>query len=310
LSSSSNPAFVELTDVTLRDGLQMESTLFSVEAKFELLKHLAQCGYDRIEVTSFVNPEKVPQFADSEAFAKRIYSSKERLPPLMAFAPNKRGVERLTAYLFPWISCFVSVSETFNKKNVNASIDESLVQVEAIVEHCHAQKRKVRVYISTLFGCPYEGPIDMGVISRVIRTVASFEPDEIALGDTIGVATPHQVRRVLAFLEEFVPLEKVAMHFHHTYGLGVASALAAYECGVRKFDGATAGIGGCPYAKGASGNVPTEDLAYAFFRQGAFPGIAVNETHTVLRHLTQQMKLPVRSALGTIWEKGGTWYGV
>ncbi len=287
----------------------MEGKLLSVGEKFELLKSISQCGYSRIEVTSFVNPARMPQFADADDFSKRIYGSKELLPPLMAFAPNLKGAERALNYLYPWLSCFVSVSEKFNQANVNASIDQSLASVDSIIELCRAKKRRVRVYVSTAFGCPYEGEVSIGTLTRVLRTVASFEPDEVALGDTIGVATPDQVRDIVSRVKEYVPLEKLALHFHNTYGLGTACALTAYGLGVRKFDGSTGGIGGCPYAKGASGNVAIEDLNYAFFRQKAANGFLINETQTALSYLNKELGLRSQSALGMIWEKGGQWFG-
>lgn len=305
----SNTSPTHLTDVTLRDGLQMEKKLVSAAQKFELLKAISNCGYSRIEVTSFVNPSKVPQFADAEEFSKRVYGSKELLPPLMAFVPNLKGAERALNYLYPWLSCFVSVSEKFNQTNVNASIDQSLASVESIVEHCRLKKRQVRVYVSTAFGCPYEGEVSMGTLTRVMRTVASFGPDEVALGDTIGVATPDQVRDIVSRVAEYVPIENLALHFHNTYGLGIACALTAYELGVRKFDGSTGGVGGCPYAKGASGNVAIEDLNYALFRQKAVKSFLINETQTALSYLTKTLGLSTQSALGAIWEKGGEWYG-
>jgi hydroxymethylglutaryl-CoA lyase len=309
LSNLNKESPLQLTDVTLRDGLQMESKVFSIDQKFELLKNIALCGYSRIEVTSFVNPARVPQFADAEDFSKRVYGSKELLPPLMAFVPNLKGAERASNYLYPWLSCFVSVSEKFNQANVNASIDQSLVSIDSIIELCRAKKRQVRVYVSTAFGCPYEGEVSLGTLTRVLRTVASFDPDEVALGDTIGVATPVQVREIISRVVEYVPIEKLSLHFHNTYGLGVASALAAYDLGVRKFDGSTGGVGGCPYAKGASGNVAIEDLAYAFFRQGASNEFLVNETRRALTHLAQKTGISAQGALASIWEKGGQWYG-
>lgn len=299
----------EFTDVTLRDGLQMESRVLSVDEKFRLLLSLARCGYDRIEITSFVNPTRMPQFADAEAFCQKVFSYTEALPPLMAFIPNTRGLDRLEKFPIPWAACFVSVSEAFNQRNVNATIDESLAQVEAIVKKTRELKRKVRVYVSTVFGCPYQGPIPESTLLRVLRAVAAFEPDEIALGDTIGVATPSAVKKVLAELKAFYPIEKTAAHLHGTYGMGLLTAHAAYEAGVRKFDGATGGIGGCPYAKGASGNLSSEDLLYSFVREGFRKGFAAAEIQNTLKNL-QDLGLKPQGALSAVWQKGGSWYGV
>jgi hydroxymethylglutaryl-CoA lyase len=300
---------IEFTDVTLRDGLQMERVL-TVEQKFALLQALVPCGYDRIELTSFVHPTKMPQFADSEALCEKVYGSGSAFPPLMAFVPNERGVQRLMKHPIPWAACFVSTSEQFNARNVNSTIDESLTQVRAVVAAVREAKRKVRVYISTVFGCPYQGKIAPETLSRVLRTVAAMVPDEIALGDTIGVATPDQVREIVGELAKAFPVGKIALHLHNTYGLATAAAQAGYERGVMKFDGATGGVGGCPYAKGASGNVASEDLLYAFYRQGArevFPEAAFQKAIAVL---AQDLKMVPQGHLSQIWQKGGTLYGI
>ncbi len=301
---------IEFTDVTLRDGLQMESQVVSVEKKFALFQKLIACAFQRIEITSFVNPKNVPQFADAESFCKKIFASGEDMPPLMAFVPNDRGAERLLALPIEWTACFVSVSEAFNKKNVNATVDESLFQVEAVVNRVRQVNRKVRVYVSTVFGCPYQGKVDPGTLNRVLRTIATLQPDEIALGDTIGVATPNQVTETLAMVAQFYPIQNVALHLHNTYGLAVASAQAGYAAGVRKFDGATGGIGGCPYAKGASGNVASEDLLYSFFRQGWTPAFDAEAFGKVLKFLGTDLGLKPQGRLYEVWAKGGNWYGV
>ena len=288
----------------------MESKILSVEQKLALLQKLGACGFERIEVTSFVNPTKMPQFADADKLCKQIDAKPDGLPPLMAFVPNEKGADRLLAHSMAWIACFVSVSEAFNKRNVNATVEESLVQVRAVVKRARASSRKVRVYVSTVFGCPYQGAIAPDVLSHVLKEVAGFAPDEIALGDTIGVATPNQVREVVQSLAKYFPVSAIALHLHNTYGLAIAAAQAGYECGVRLFDGATGGIGGCPYAKGASGNVASEDLLYNFHRQGArtrFPAQAIRD---VLQHLHESLGMRPQGRLSEVWLKGGDWYGV
>ncbi len=301
----------EFTDVTLRDGLQMEGKPFSIEKKLALLRKLNECGYQRLEITSFVNPKAVPQFADSEAFCRALFESPlaRALPETMAFVPNEKGAERLLTFPIPWVACFVSVSEAFNEKNVRSTIDASLAQVEAIVARVRRAKRKVRVYVSTVFGCPYQGKIDPKELSRVLKRVAKAKPDEIALGDTIGVASFDQVTRVLAESKKHFPIGKTALHFHNTYGLAVAAAHAGLKAGVTKFDGTTGGVGGCPYAKGATGNVALEDLQYSLFRDGklaAFPSAAFRST---LEYLSKEMGLTPTGRLAEVWKKGGDWYG-
>jgi hydroxymethylglutaryl-CoA lyase len=298
---------IEVTDVTLRDGIQMEGRSVSVAAKLDLLDRLSACGYARLEVTSFVNPKWVPQFADADEFARALVG-KKNLPELMAFIPNAKGFERMKAYpVIGWAGAFVATSEAFNKKNVNMSVGDSLRGLEATVKAVHAEKRRVRVYISTVFGCPYQGEISSAERAKVFRAVAAMNPDEIAVSDTIGVATPKLVRVVLQELEGVFPREKTALHLHNTYGMGLASVMAGYECGVRKFDGATGGIGGCPYAKGASGNVASDELLYAFFRSGEakFPAPAVGRALDGLRELGMDLK----SHLAEIRAKGGAWFG-
>lgn len=300
---------IAITDVTLRDGLQMESRPVSTERKLELLLALGRCGFDRIELTSFSHPGRMPQFADAEDLCGRVYAGPHsKLPPLMAFTPNERGTERLLAFPIPWVACFVSVSETFNQKNVRASIDESLAEVEATVKRVRQAKRKVRVYVSTVYGCPYEGAPSKPTRTRVLKAVSALGPDEIALGDTIGVATPAQVREVIAEVKSFFAVEKTAAHFHNTYGLGLCAAHAAYDVGIRLFDGATGGIGGCPYAKGASGNLSSEDLAYAFWREGHGKFQADGFSGAI--KLLADSGLQPQGSLAQIWQKGGEWFGV
>jgi hydroxymethylglutaryl-CoA lyase len=287
----------------------MESRILQIEEKLSLLRALGQCGLDRIEITSFVNPAKMPQFADAELFCKQVYASGEKLPPLMAFTANEKGLDRLLAFPLPWVACFVSVSEAFNQRNVNATVAKSLDQVRTIVEKSKKEKRRVRVYVSTVFGCPYQGPIADEGLETVFREVAALDPDEIALGDTIGVATPSQVKKIVGRLSSFFPSEKIAAHFHNTFGMGLAAAWAAYEAGVRSFDGAVGGIGGCPYAKGASGNLSSEDLLYLFQREGVGASFSASAFQAALKQC-QALGLNPQGALSAVWQKGGNWYGV
>ncbi len=299
---------VELTDVTLRDGLQVESRLLSLDEKASLFDALVPCGYARLEVTSFVNPKWLPQFADAESLAPRLAAVTGR-PELMAFVPNEKGLERLLPLPIEWAAAFVAVTEAFNKKNVNMTVDESLQGLERTCRRAREAKRRIRVYISTVFGCPYQGRVAAADRKPVFERVAAMAPDEIALGDTIGVATPAQVQEVLRELAANYPVERTALHFHNTYGLAVASAFAGYQSGVRKFDGATGGIGGCPYARGATGNIATEELAYAFFREQCYPAFASAAFAAALDRL-RSLGLPIRSQLGEVQGKGGQWYGV
>lgn len=299
---------LELTDVTLRDGLQAESKTLSLDDKFTLFQRLSACGYDRLEIASFVHPKWIPALADSEDLCKKIFTEKVSVET-MAFVPNEKGLERFLKFPVPWVSAFVAVSETFNQKNVNASVGETVKALAAMVKRASAEKRKVRIYLSTVFGCPYEGEISKARLEGVLKEVASLGPDEIALSDTIGVALPMEVRKVVEMSKAVYPVEKTALHVHNTYGFGVLNAETAYACGIRKFDGSTGGIGGCPYAKGATGNLATEDLLYLFLREKYAQQFSWKKIGDVLSFLKDK-ELSVSSRLADIHLKGGQPYGV
>lgn len=303
---------LKLTDVTLRDGLQMEASLIPVDKKLELFEKLDSCGYARLEITSFVHPKWVPQFADSEAFCQKLFAGPApRTPELMAFVPNEKGLERLLHFPIDWVSAFIAVSESFNQKNVNQSIAETLESLKVVVASSHREKRHVRLYVSTVFGCPYEGAIPEAQLFDVLKKVIDLGADEIALSDTIGVATPESVTHIVEKFLKSYPAEDTALHFHDTYGMAVANSVAAWRAGIRKLDGASGGIGGCPYAKGATGNVATEAIAYAFFRERAEHfKFRKTETETVLRALGEGLGLTLHSSLWEIMKKGGNWYGL
>lgn len=287
----------------------MEAGAVSTEVKIELFRKLAACGYSRLEITSFVNPKWVPQFADAAAFVEAALATK--LPvESMAFVPNLKGLERLVSFSIPWATTFIATSETFNKKNVNATTSETLVELKSMVARAHTESRKIRIYVSTVFGCPYEGAVPLPTVIERLKQVAELGPDEIALGDTIGVALPDEVSAILTPLEKFFPSEKTALHFHNTYGLGLACAQTAYHLGIRKFDGSTGGIGGCPYAKGATGNLATDELAYLFYREHALTEFRREAIEATLKYLAGSMHLKVHSHLYQIIEKGAELYGV
>jgi hydroxymethylglutaryl-CoA lyase len=301
-----------LTDVTLRDGLQMEAKTIPVQKKAELFHKLLGCGYARLEITSFANPKWMPQFADSEDFCQHVFTPAERTATeLMAFVPNEKGLERLLRYPIPWASAFVAVSETFNQKNVNQPIGETLSALGKIIARARGEHRRVRVYVSTVFGCPYEGAIPEKKLFETLGRVIDLGPDEVALSDTIGVAVPADVDRILPRFLESYPKDQTAMHFHNTYGMALANIATAWRLGVSRFDGSTGGIGGCPYAKGATGNVASEEIAYAFFREkpGLFP-FDRQAMQAALSFLQRDLGLTLHSSLAEILTKGGTWYGV
>lgn len=300
---------VVFTDVTLRDGLQAEKDVLPTETKSALFRAILSTGVPRIELTSFVSPKWVPQLADAEALCEIVFKEHSKLPETMAFVPNVAGLKRLQAFPIDWAACFIATSDAFNQKNVGASTEVALQRLEETVESARAYKRKVRVYVSTVFGCPYEGEISVNQVADLVEKVGKLKPDEIALGDTIGVATPKQVRDVLSATSKKWKLRQTALHLHNTYGMALASAMTGYEMGVRIFDGAFAGIGGCPYAKGASGNLSLEDLWYAFSRQGLVKPFDGRAVRSVLEKISEAC-LPARSQLGQIVSKGGSWFGM
>jgi len=284
----------------------MQPAILPLQQKKELFALLATCGYSRLEVTSFVPSKILPQFDDALDVAALSAKGIET----MGFVPNLKGMERLLTTPLPWASAFIATSETFNQKNVRASVDETLVELSKIVGAARAAKRKVRLYVSTVFGCPYEGKIPNDKVLSLVQKVADLRPDEIALSDTIGVAVPAAVETILTLTKRVFPVDKTVLHFHNTYGLALACAQKGHELGVRLFDGSTGGIGGCPYAKGATGNLATEELAYLFHQSGAFPDFRKNALEKTLLHLGQGLKLELHSHLFDILNKGATIYGV
>jgi hydroxymethylglutaryl-CoA lyase len=299
---------VRITDVTLRDGLQMEAFLPNPK-KVELLRRLLPCGYSRLEVTSFANPKWVPQFQQAEEFCKEIYSGALKLPETMAFVPNARGLDRLLAFPIPWVSLFVATSETFNRKNVNQSIDETLAEAGRVIATARAAGRKTRLYVSTVFGCPYEKAIPDDKLTRVLSEAARLGPDEMALSDTIGVGTPSQVEKILGMFKAVFPMERTSLHLHDTYGLALANVLTAYRMGLRAFDGSSGGVGGCPYAKGATGNVATEKIAYVLHREGGWPQFGSAPVRELVQWLGAE-GMSLSSSIAEIFEKGGSLYEI
>lgn len=262
---------VSIVEVGPRDGLQNESQVVSTNDKVELVERLAAAGFRRIEASSFVNPAWIPQLADAEEVFSRI----TRLPGVeySALVPNERGLARALKHDIDAVSVFLSASETHNRKNINKSIQDTYPVLAPVVTLAHAAGLRVRGYVSTVFGCPYEGQVPESQVVDVVHHLVDMGVDEISLGDTIGVAVPSQVTRVLAAVERVVSLAEIALHFHDTRGTAMANVYAGLLAGVRTFDGSLGGLGGCPYAPGASGNIATDDLLYFLHRMGYDTGI-------------------------------------
>ena len=251
------PESVNIVEVGPRDGLQNEKTFLATDKKIELINLLSKTGLTTIEATSFVRPDRIPQLADSaEVFAGITKQSNINYPVLV---PNMDGLERAIQAGAKDISVFIAASETFSQKNTNCSISDSLQRVSEVCQHALQAGLRVRGYLSCVFGCPYEGHINDDVVLKLKDTLLDIGCYEVSLGDTIGVATPGDVMRVLTKINN---KKNIAMHFHDTYGQALANVLASLQMGVSTFDSSIGGLGGCPYANGATGNLATEDLVY------------------------------------------------
>lgn len=263
---------VRLFEVSLRDGLQNESAVVSTETKLRVLHALVAAGLRDIEVTSFVRPDLLPQLADASAVVAGLPVGTEAR--FWALVPNLRGFERALAAGVRCVSTVLSASESHNQRNVNATVRESLQGLRRVVADARVEGLAVRSYVSTAFGCPYEGDVDPSRVVDLALALREAGAHEIALGDTVGVGTPRQVVGLVERLVDAgLPIDALALHLHDTLGMAAANAWAAFEVGVRAFDGAVAGVGGCPYAAGAAGNACTQDLAYLFGRAGVATGV-------------------------------------
>ncbi|MFD6551300.1 hydroxymethylglutaryl-CoA lyase [Streptomyces sp. NPDC058398] len=265
------PARVRIYEVGARDGLQNEKATVPTEVKAEFIRRLADSGLTTIEATSFVHPKWVPQLADAEQLFPQIAGLPVALPVLV---PNERGLERALALGARHVAVFASATESFAKANLNRTVDESLAMFEPVVSRAKAANLTVRGYISMCFGDPWEGPVPVHQVVRVSRALRDMGCDELSLGDTIGVATPGHVQALLAALnEEGVPTDALGVHFHDTYGQALSNTLAALQHGVATVDASAGGLGGCPYAKSATGNLATEDLVWMLQGLGIDTGV-------------------------------------
>jgi hydroxymethylglutaryl-CoA lyase len=262
---------VRLVEVGPRDGLQNEKAIIATADKIELIDRLSATGLQSIEATSFVSPKWVPQLAD----AAEVFTGIARKPGVHypVLVPNEQGYDRARAAGVEEIAVFTAASEAFNRKNINASIAESLARFAPVMQRAKADGVKVRGYVSTVLGCPYQGEVPVADVVRVARELHAMGCYEISLGDTIGVGTPGKARAMLKAVAAEVPMSALAVHFHDTYGQALSNILACLEEGVAVVDSAVSGVGGCPYAKGASGNVASEDVVYMLHGLGIRTGI-------------------------------------
>ena len=284
---------VTVKEVGPRDGLQNEPTFIQTEDKIAWINQLSQTGLTYIEVTSFVHPKWVPQLADAYEVASRI----ERVEGVTyaALVPNKKGLEGALAANIDEVAVFMSASETHNRKNINKSIEETYVVLKEVIDEAKRENKTVRGYVSTVFGCPYEGAVSIERVISVSERLFELGIDELSLGDTIGVANPSQVQQTLEQLLKRFPAEKIALHFHNTRGMALANVFASLQMGITIFDSSLGGLGGCPYAPGASGNLATDDLVYMLTQMGIECVVQLEPLTEAARWIEEKIGRPLTS---------------
>jgi hydroxymethylglutaryl-CoA lyase len=287
---------VRLVEVGPRDGLQNEPSHPTTEIKVELIRRLFGAGLRHIEAGAFVSPRWVPQMADSAAVIAVLE------PPtgseILALVPNEAGLKPVLASQVHTVAVFSAASETFSQRNTNCSIADGLARIRSVVEQAKAANRQVRGYVSCVVGCPYEGRIPVSSVVRVAEELFAMGCGEIALGDTNGAARPAEIQAVLRAVTTSIPVGRIAIHAHDTYGMGIANVLTALECGVRSIDASVAGLGGCPYAPGATGNVATEDVVYLLEGQGLATGVDLDELTRTGAWICNALGRPLASRVG------------
>lgn len=301
---------VQIVEVGARDGLQNESQILSVEVRAELVEKLALSGLKRIEAGAFVSPKWVPAMAGSEKVieilvAKKKQNSKLKNLDFSVLVPNEKGMELALRTPVKEIALFAACSESFSLKNINCGIEESFQRFSQIIPLANKNKIRVRGYLSTCFACPYEGEVSEAMVIKNVKRFLEMGAYEVSIGDTIGVADPKQVERLFKKLIKIAPKKKLAGHFHDTRGLALANIKAAYDLGINTFDSSLGGLGGCPYAPAASGNVATEDVVYMFEKMGISTGVNLDNLIEVNAWLSQIMKkeLPSKVAHARGWLK-------
>jgi isopropylmalate/homocitrate/citramalate synthase len=288
---------VRIYEVGPRDGLQNESTPISTDAKLRFVELLADAGLREIEATSFVAPKAIPQLADADDLMARL----ERRPGVRypVLVPNARGLERAEAAGAEAVCVFTAASEPFTKANINMTIAESIDAFRPVIARARERGWWSRGYVSTAFGCPYQGEVGEAAVVGVAKELLALGVDELSIGDTIGVAGPSDVRRVVAaLLGAGIAPGQLAMHFHDTRGTALANVVAALEMGIRTFDASTGGTGGCPYAPGAAGNLATEDLVYFLDREGLGHGVDLDALLVAARHISDALGRPIGTKVG------------
>jgi hydroxymethylglutaryl-CoA lyase len=289
---------IQIVEVGPRDGLQNESQKLGREVRLRFIDQLVTAGLKRIEIGAFVRPDRIPQMADSKALVQSAVENYGKKVLLSALVPNEIGMKEALETGIKEVAVFAAASETFSQKNINCSIDESFERFGPVLKLAKQNKIRVRGYLSTCFGCPYEGKVEQSQVVKLVARMNAMGIYEISVGDTIGVAVPKQVHSLIQKLKKKVPLKKIAMHFHDTRGTALANILASFDVGIRVFDSSLGGLGGCPYAPGASGNVATEDVVYMFHGMGVKTGVDLQQLINTNHWMTEQVKHPLPSRVG------------
>ena len=284
------PKKVRIVEVGPRDGLQNEKTIVSLEDKVKYIELLSAAGLKDIEAMSFVRADKIPQMSDGKSLYKSlVQNSLLKNTHLISLVPNKKGMEDAISVGVKDIAVFTATSNTFNQKNINATIDESLVRIAEVCKMAKDNNIRVRGYISTVFGCPYEGQTSVDQFIKVAKTLRDFGVYEISVGDTIGVANPLQIKNFLEIVLKEFKAEFLAMHLHDTRGLATSNIIASLDFGISSFDSSSGGLGGCPYAVGASGNVATEDIVNLFHSMGIETGVDIEQLAVASQFILQSI---------------------
>ncbi|MEZ2722090.1 hydroxymethylglutaryl-CoA lyase [Paenalcaligenes hominis] len=290
------PQAVKIVEVAPRDGLQNEKNFVPTATKIELVNRLARAGFQNVEAASFVSPKWVPQMADGT----QVMAGIERLDGVVysALTPNLRGFEAALAAGADEVVIFGAASEAFSQRNINCSIAESIERFMPVAQAAHAANIRLRGSISCALGCPYQGETAIDTVLDVVKRMQDLGVQEFDIADTIGVGTPHKTARLLQAVAQTIPLDRIAGHFHDTYGQALANILAALDVGVHIFHSSVAGLGGCPYAKGATGNVATEDVVYMLHGMGIHTGLDLDALVQTGAWISEQIGKPTNSRAG------------
>lgn len=289
--------WISVVEVGPRDGLQNEAVALAVHVRVEFIRQLVAAGLRRIEVGSFVSPRRVPQMADTADVIRQLPTGQGC--QYSALVPNDQGMQAAANLPIQEVAVFASASETFSRHNINCSIQESIERFGPVMRIAAERSIPVRGYVSCVLGCPYEGKVSVAAVVDVARRLAALGCHEISLGDTIGVGTPGQARDLMMAVAAELPMERLAVHFHDTRGQALANILACIEAGIRTVDSSVAGLGGCPYAPGASGNVSTEDLVYMLDGLGLETGVNIAAAAAAGVFISERLGRPTQSKVAT-----------